>query len=415
MNIDLNNYRFNIREFNNKFITYVDRLMFSNGIDKDEYIKININGFINLYMLMKTLEKENKFLISIIKSNYIFLIYFFDFFYSIFENYDYILKANAFADPKNQKKMLMFVLNEIYSFYDSFLNSNINDLIYSNIIKRYNNKKCNIRILFLLTNLFNERIKKANQNKIIKEYELLKKILIKFFNFSEEKRMVEIENNIEDEDNKYNYRAKFAEKKKANSYYSILKYQNSLSLLFKEDMNTFLDFIKLLINNCYLGYKDIDLDKRSIEIDVYRIIIVLMKINLEESIKIMPKLLSLIDFEMKKSNDIIEKQKNFLMKQIIKYIFNNSNNYNFYELNLLNEINIFNSLDSSLYILNDIKSNKANLFVMNRIKELSFVDNNKELFIEFIKKATINQFVFDTLFNSFSKEEQNDIFLNILL
>ena len=378
INIDTNKFNFNIWEFH-----------YYLKINPDLYLgKININSFINLYTFLKSLEKEKKSLINIIKSNYIFLIYFFDFFNSICDHYDYFSKSNVFYNSQNQKEMLIFVMNEIYSFYISFLTSKINNIINSNIIERYNNVKINYEILFHLTNIFLNRIKKSNKNNIIKEYENLKKILITFFNFSQEKKNDEIENVV--------FR-----------YYSIMQYQNAISILFKEDINTFLDFIKFLINNCYLGYKI----KGNIETDIYKIVIILMRINLEESIKIMPKLLSFIDSDMKTENDKGPNVKH-LINQIIKNIFNNSKNYNFYDLNLLNEFNIFNNLDSSLYILNDISNNKANLFIMNRIKELLFVNNNKELFIEFIKKAIINQFVFDTLFNSFSKDEQNDLFLN---
>ena len=251
--------------------------------------------------------------------------------------------------------------------------------------------------------------------------------MVTFFGFSEEKKPEDIidkdkENDSEDIDNT----------KSEIVNYSIYNCVNSLFILFQKDKETFFDYIKFLLINCSYSYEY--KSEKTIELDIYKIIFLLMKKNLEEAIKIFPKLLSLINIEKLEINNDreingIKKQKysfnlfikskyyltteiNFIKKQIIKYLFNQLKHNIIFELNIMDESHFFSDLNTSLYFLNDIKEREACLFIINKIKELSLVDSNIKLFIEFIKMPINNQFIFEHLLNSIKEEEKENLFFN---
>ena len=379
-----------------------------NNLDNFENDILNTNiikNFINLSMLFKVLKEEKKSLFNIIKSNLIFIIYFTFLFKSIFEKNNFYFETWGFPYfvSISQRKNLLFVLNEIYEFYFSFLVSNINKDIQTKFINLYNQKKkCNLELIFNLNNILYDRIYN-NKNDIIKEFEIYKKILITFFGFSEERKLP---NNEDDDDDKgSDIRGK--NKKSESVLYSIFNYNNTLFILLEKDSKSFLDYIKFLINN--FGYKYED--EKKIEIDIYRLILLLMQKNLEEAIKIYQNLLTLINpnkEEINNGHSII----NNIKREIVKYLFNKSKYNTVIELNLLEETNILSGLESSLYFLNDIKDKDASLFFMNKIKELKLVDNNIELFKSFINIPIDNKFVFDTLLMSFNDNEKKALFNN---
>ena len=78
----------------------------------------------------------------------------------------------------------------------------------------------------------------------------------------------------------------------------------------------------------------------------------------------------------------------------------------------MDESNIFPGVTTTLYYFNGINDKETISYILNKIKELSLVDNNMTLFIEFIKIAINNQFVFDNLLNSMKEKEKEDLFLN---
>ena len=195
LNANINNFDFNIWRnhyyYLNKFKNFDYYYDYHSNYYEEEhkfrnYGEININSFINLYMLLKTLKIEKISLIKIIKSNYVFLLYFISLFRNIFYIYYYISKHNVFfVHYENQKNMLMFVLNEIYSFYTSFLNSKIDNKINAKIEEKYYSIFCDYKIFFYLNKIFNNKIIKLNKKDIIKEYEIFKKI---FFLISQKKK-----------------------------------------------------------------------------------------------------------------------------------------------------------------------------------------------------------------------------------
>ena len=364
-----------------------------------------INNFVNLYIILKVLKEEKKSLFNIIKSNLIFIIYFSFLFKTIFQDYYFFSESSDFPliVSMSQKKIILFVLNEINEFYFSFLDSNINNGIYTKFTKLYNpNKKCSLELIFNLNNYFYNRICN-NKNDIIKEYEIYKKILITFFGFSEVRKT---EDNESEEDG--NAGGTGGRNKKSDSVlYSIFNYSNTLIILLEKDSKSFLDYTKFLINNFGYKYKD----EKAIELDIYRLILLLIGINLEETIKIYRKILSFINTNKEDINDPHSRINN-IKKEIIKYLFNKSKHNTATELHLLEESNILSNLKSSLYFLNDITDKEASLFFMNKIKEKKLVDSNTKFFKEFISIPINNEFVFDALLMSIKDNEKKVLYEN---
>ena len=376
---------------------YFKGIGFCYGKKKIVLNKINNNSLFNLYIFLKALKKEKKDLINVINSNFIFLVYIIDLFNSIFITFDYLSKTYDFPNYnfKYNKDKVLFIFYEIYEFYVSFFTTNINNNIYLKIIERYKqNSKRDYKTIYHLNNIFYKRIiNLKNKKDIIKEYEIFKKILINFFSFSEE---IE-EYDIIKEDKNYFYKGSF-------SYYLLDNYKSTLSLLFQKDSETFYDFIKFIIINCSSQYKD----RENLDIDIYKLILLLMNKNIDEFMKIYPKLLTLISSEKEAKENTNNKIK-YLKIRLIKNIFNNSKPNILVKYNILKESKLFTNLTSSLYILNDIKNKEVSIFAMNKIKELLSVNNNVELFLESIKIPISNKFIFDILLNSIEEEEEKEL------
>ena len=88
-----------------------------------------------------------------------------------------------------------------------------------------------------------------------------------------------------------------------------------------------------------------------------------MKRNLEKTLQYMPDFFSLV-------------KPSATYNYIIKYILNHSKINYYLNISFINDSNIFSNFDSSFYILNNIKNNKASTFIMDKIKKLFLAYDN---------------------------------------
>ena len=104
--------------------------------------------------------------------------------------------------------------------------------------------------------------------------------------------------------------------------------------------------------------------------------------------------------------ELLNKLRKHLILNIIKSkkyeLFDNSNIKN-------SELKIFNDLESSLSMLNDMDNKDGNVYLLKKIKA-SFCNDEKELFIKFISNAIRNNYIFETLFKTISKNKDKYFF-----
>ena len=100
---------------------------------------------------------------------------------------------------------------------------------------------------------------------------------------------------------------------------------------------------------------------------------------------------------------------NKIEKAIIKSIIKSKKFDLFFNQNIKNQTKIFSDFDNSLLILNFAEDNKnASKYIMNKIKELFCQNDDHQLFIGFLSKSIINQYVFDTTLKIILKEKDKN-------
>ena len=172
-----------------------------------------------------------------------------------------------------------------------------------------------------------------------------------------------------------------------------------LGILLEKSEEIFYDFLNLLYN----VYK--------VDFDFFNLSTKLMSKCLDKFVNCFPQIISEYKTYCEKKNKCLRiSLEEGIKKYIIKYIFKNKK-YNLLDHSNLASMNIINSLDSCLLLLNSIDNKDGNKFIFNKIKK-SFCSDENTLFIEFIQKAIKNQYVFDIIFKTVYKKKDKNFFEN---
>ena len=340
------------------------------------------DNFLNLYTFLKVLKAQNKTIINLAKDN----IFFIKETIRVFININDLIKNNKVINYNQDNKIKIkteFVLNEIKQFFNDLFQDEKNK--YCLLQCEIDNYPKIFNLLIELALYYNNKFEgNINKNYLKNKYNEFKNMISFIFT-----KIKEIKEMIDGK--KQYFIGRFKKRIK------IYDFSQTLNKLYQNDVNIFCDFLEIVL--LYFN----TLTKENIT----RIITSIMRVNITNFFnnfsRIKEALSKSKDFDLEKEMDKI---------QIIEFILNNSDYNTYTKVNLIKNSTMYKNFKKAILLLSKIKNQKASLFVFNKIEIFINCRNNSEKFIEFIKNAINNNFIFDYLLNSLSKNEKEYIFKN---